>query len=172
MGLDFRDFDNDCVADIAYVALSKQTFPLLKNMGGREFREVTAESGMRAQSLSMSAFGAAFYDFDNDGWKDMFVTRGDAVSRPLPGTLVDQPNTVFRNLGSSGKWQAYTEEAGLRASPPPRHRGCAFGGLDRAGRRDLVGPPLGQPAPNWTDPREGTGHPLDAALDAAQSTLT
>src|SRR5258708_4336140 len=168
MGLDFRDFDNDCVADIAYVALSKQTFPLLKNMGGREFREVTAESGMRAQSLSMSAFGAAFYDFDNDGWKDMFVTRGDAVSRPLPGTLVDQPNTVFRNLGSSGKWQAYTEEAGLGAAPPARNRGCAFCDLDGDGRIDVVATALGQPAPIWMNASEGTGPWLDIALEGTQ----
>jgi hypothetical protein len=169
MGLDFRDFDNDGYPDIAYVALSKQTFPLLKNMKGREFREVTTESGMRALSLPMSAFGAAFYDFDNDGWKDLFVTRGDAVSRPLPGTIVDQPNTVFRNLGASGKWQALTLEAGLQAAAPARNRGCAFGDLDGDGRIDVVATALGQPAQIWMNRSEGSGHWLDIALEGTKS---
>jgi hypothetical protein len=169
MGLDFRDFDNDGYPDIAYVALSKQTFPLLKNMNGREFREVTTESGMRALSLPMSAFGVAIYDLDNDGWKDLFVTRGDAVSHPLPGTVVDEPNTVFRNLGASGKWQALTEEAGLLASPPARNRGCAVGDLDGDGRVDVVATALGQPAQIWMNRSEGTGHWLDFALEGTKS---
>jgi hypothetical protein len=169
MGLDFRDFDNDGFPDIVYVALSKQTFPLLKNMNGREFREVTAESGMRALTLTMSAFGAALYDFDNDGWKDLFVTRGDAVSHPLPGTIVDEPNTVFRNLGPSGKWQALTEEAGLLVSPPARNRGCAFGDLDGDGRVDVVATALGKPAQIWMNRSEGSGHWLDVALEGTKS---
>ena len=169
MGLDFRDFDNDGYPDIAYVALSKQTFPLLKNVKGHEFREVTTESGMRALSLPMSAFGVAIYDFDNDGWKDLFVTRGDAVSRPLPGTIVDQPNTVFRNLGVSGKWQALTEEAGLNAAAPGRNRGCAIGDLDGDGRADVVATALGQPAQIWMNRSEGSGHWLDFALEGTKS---
>ncbi|HLJ49604.1 MAG TPA: CRTAC1 family protein [Bryobacteraceae bacterium] len=169
MGLDFRDFDNDGYDDIAYVALSKQTFPLLKNMKGHDFREVTTESGMRALSLPMSAFGAGIYDFDNDGWKDIFVTRGDAVSRNLPGTIVDQPNTVFRNTGAGGKWQALTSEAGLDASPPARNRGCAFGDLDGDGRIDVVATALGQPGQIWMNRSEGGGHWLDFALEGTKS---
>ncbi|HUK91583.1 MAG TPA: CRTAC1 family protein, partial [Blastocatellia bacterium] len=169
MGLDFRDFDNDGWPDIIYVALSKQTFPLLKNLNGREFREVTAETGLRAATLPMAAFGAAFYDFDNDGWKDLFVTRGDAVSRPLPGTIVDQPNTVFRNPGTSGKWQALTEEAGLQAAGPARNRGCAFGDLDGDGRIDVVATALAKPAQIWMNQSEGAGHWLDIALEGTKS---
>ena len=45
---------------------------------------------------------------------------------------------VFRNAGASGKWLALTEEAGLTARPPARHRGCAFGDLDGDGRPEIV----------------------------------
>ncbi|MGA3201336.1 MAG: CRTAC1 family protein [Bryobacteraceae bacterium] len=169
MGLDFRDFDNDGWPDISYVALSKQTFPLLKNMEGREFREVTVETGMRALTLPMSAFGSAFYDLDNDGWKDLFVTRGDAVSRNLPGTIVDQHNTVFRNPGAKGKWQAFTEEAGLGAAELARNRGCAFGDLDGDGRIDVVATALGKPAQIWMNRSEGSGHWLDVELEGTKS---
>ena len=129
MGLDFRDFNNDGYPDIAFVALNNQTFPLFLNTGKGDFREVTTPSGMR--DLSHEDVGlsvAALYDFDNDGWKDLFVTRGHVESQPLPGTEIAQHNTVFRNLGRSGKWEALTEEAGLDASPKARHRGCALWG--------------------------------------------
>src|SRR5579884_2956911 len=56
MGLDFRDFNNDGFPDVVYVALSKKTFPVLENNAGRDFREVTAGTGMRALSMPMSGF--------------------------------------------------------------------------------------------------------------------
>jgi enediyne biosynthesis protein E4 len=169
MGLDFRDFDNDGHPDIAFVALANQTFPLFKNMAGKEFREITTPSGMRALSLPFSGFGAGLYDFDNDGWKDLFVSRGDVLSRAMPGQSVDQPNTVFRNLGAGGKWQALTGEAGFDAAPPVRHRGCAFGDLDGDGRVDVVVTGLQADAEIWMNRSEGAGHWLDIALEGTES---
>ena len=169
MGLDFRDFDNDGYPDIAFVALAKQAFPLWKNMAGRDFKEVTSASGMRALSMSMSGFGAGSYDFDNDGWKDLFVTRGDVLSRPLPGAAVDQQNTVFRNLGASGRWEALTGQAGLDAASPLRHRGLAFGDLDGDGRIDVVATALAGPAEIWMNRSPGAGHWLDVALEGTKS---
>ncbi len=169
MGLDFRDFDNDGYPDIVTVALNNQTFPLFRNMGGRGFEEITFPSGMRQLSRSMGGYGPGLYDFDNDGWKDLFVTRGHVRALPKPGMPVDQYNTVFRNLGASGKWQALTEEAGLNASPPARHRGCAFADFDGDGRVDVVATALGREAEIWMNRSEGAGHWLDIALEGTKS---
>jgi hypothetical protein len=169
MGLDFRDFNNDGLPDIVFVALNNQTFPLFQNTGKGDFREVTTQSGMRDPSRQMSGFGAGLYDFDNDGWKDLFVTRGHVESITMPNQPVDQFNTVFRNLGASGKWMPLTEEAGLDASPAARHRGCAFGDLDGDGRIDVVATALGQDAEIWMNRSEKSGHWLDIALRGTKS---
>ena len=169
MGLDFRDMNNDGYPDVAYVALDKQTFPVFLNTGKGDFVEVTAASGMRALSMPMSGFGAALYDFDNDGWKDLFVTRGQVTSVWPPGGRFAQPNTVFRNLGASGKWAALTSEAGFSEATSARHRGCAFGDFDGDGRIDAVVTALDRDAELWMNRSPKTGHWLDIALRGVKS---
>ncbi len=169
MGLDFRDINNDGYPDIVFVALNNQTFPIFQNTGKGGFREVTTESGMRDPSRQMSGFGVGTYDLDNDGWKDLFVSRGHVESISQPGQPVDQPNTVFRNMGAGGKWLPLTEEAGLTAAPAARHRGLAFGDFDGDGRVDVVVTALGQDAEIWMNRSEKSGHWFDIALRGTKS---
>jgi hypothetical protein len=169
MGTDFRDVNNDGYPDIVYVALKSQTFPIYLNTGKGDFAEATAPSGMRALSMGMSGFGPAFYDFDNDGWKDLFVTRGQVTSVWPPGYKFAEPNVVFRNLGASGKWQALTSEGGFTDATAARHRGCAFGDFDGNGRIDIVATSLDKPAELWMNRSPNAGHWLDIALRGVKS---
>lgn len=169
MGLDFRDFNNDGYPDISYVALNNQTFPLYENTGKGTFVDVTTSSGMRSESMPMAGYGSGFYDFDNDGWKDLFVTRGHVESMPVPGADIDQYNTVFHNEGASGKWIALTGEAGFNAAPGARHRGCAFGDLNGDGKVDIVATALSAGAEIWMNRTNNQNHWLDIALHGTKS---
>ena len=170
MGVDFRDLNNDGLPDISVVALSTETFPLYQNDGKGSFVEITAKSGMGLLSGQMSGYSPNIADFDNDGWKDIFVSRGDVQSLNMADRhAIDQYNSVFRNLGASGKWVALTEAAGFGAQPARRHRGSAYGDFNHDGKLDLVVTALSAPAEIWMNDSPNTNHWLEIALQGTKS---
>jgi hypothetical protein len=169
MGVDFRDLNNDGNPDIAVVALANETFPIYQNNGKGGFLEITARSGMTVLSNPMAGYSPNIADFDNDGWKDIFVTRGDVQSPAMASrSQIDQPNTVFRNV-PPGKWSTLTNEAGFTAQPPRRHRGSAFGDFNRDGKLDLVVTALSVPAEIWMNDSPNGNHWLELALEGTKS---
>jgi enediyne biosynthesis protein E4 len=168
MGVDFRDVDNDGLPDITFAALDGETFPLFRNVGRRGFADATRSSGLAFLSLPMAGYSPTIADFDNDGWKDIFVTRGHVQALREAKVQVDQPNTVFRNLDGT-KFQALTAEAGMAAQPAARHRGSAVGDLNGDGRLDVVTTALSAPAEVWLNDSPGRAHWLELKLEGTVS---
>ncbi len=169
MGVDFKDLNNDGYPDIVIVALDNETFPIFQNDGKGGFLEITSRTGMTALSNPMSGYSPNIADFDNDGWKDIFVSRGHVQSPNMAGrSQIDQPNTVFRNLGGN-KFAALTEEAGFTALPPKRHRGAAVGDFNHDGKLDIVVTALSAPAEIWMNDSPDGNHWLELALQGTKS---
>jgi hypothetical protein len=147
MGSDFRDVNNDGRPDIWHTAIEHETFPLYLNRGGGNFFDATASSGLGQVTASMSGWGNGMYDFDNDGWKDLFVARSnvlDNIRLVFPDRRYTEPNSVFRNLGN-GKFEDVSAKAGPDFQLEAAHRGVAFGDFDNDGRVDMLVSVLGGP---------------------------
>jgi enediyne biosynthesis protein E4 len=139
MGADFRDMRNNGRPDIWMTAIEKQTFPLYWNLGDGQFAVKTTAAGIGMDTFGMSGWGNAIADFDNDGWKDLFVARAnvDENVRLFSPRTFEEPNAVFRNLGK-GKFENVSATAGPDFQTAAGHRGLALGDLDNDGRMDAV----------------------------------
>ncbi len=147
MGADFRDLNNDGLPDIFHTAMFGDTFPLYKNEGKGQFSDVTSSSGLAAATASLTAWGVGAYDFDNDGWKDLFTA--DAAILDNAEDVEHRPyrlaNRILRNRGDF-RFEDVSGAAGADFAVAAAHRGAAFGDLNNDGRVDVVvtvmnGPP-------------------------------
>jgi hypothetical protein len=138
MGVDFRDVDNDGRPDIWHTAVENESFPLFRNVGGGQFVEQTLPAQL-AVTRTMSGWGNGIFDFDNDGWKDLFVARSNVLDNiaQFANRKYEEPNSVLRNLGN-GKFLDVSSEAGSDFQVTAAHRGVAFGDIDNDGRIDAV----------------------------------
>ena len=127
MGADFKDVDNDGRPDIWHTAVENETFPLFQNRGGGQFWERTFQMHLLG-TRDMSGWGNGIFDFDNDGWKDLFVARGNVLDNvaQFSNRKYEEPNAVFRNLGN-GKFQDVSADG--------RSRFPEGGGASRRGFR-------------------------------------
>lgn len=138
MGSDFKDVFNSGRPDIWHTATENESFPLYQNRGGGVFFEVTDQS-LLGGTRNMSGWSNGIFDFDNDGWKDLFAARGNVLDNValMSSRTYEERNSVFRNLGN-GRFRDVSTDAGpdfLQAAP---HRGAAFGDIDNDGRVDAV----------------------------------
>jgi enediyne biosynthesis protein E4 len=145
MGVDFRDLDNDGKPDIFETAMFGDAFPLYRNLGGGQFEDATSSAGLTTLTSRLTAWGTGAYDFDNDGWKDLFIAGSEILdnSMEVQHRPYELPDRVFRNLGGL-KFEDVSKEAGLTFAAA--HRGVAFGDLNNDGKVDAVvsvinGPP-------------------------------
>ncbi|MGC1268029.1 MAG: CRTAC1 family protein [Candidatus Acidiferrum sp.] len=139
MGADFRDFDNDGRPDLILTAMINDTFPLFRNTGKSPvFEDDTAHAGLAVATRALTGWGIGLYDFDNDGFKDIFTANAHfpGIEESL-GTAAELPNSVFRNLGN-GHFEDVSKMAGADFQIAGEYRGVAFADFDNDGRLDAV----------------------------------
>ena len=102
MGADFGDYDNDGWLDLIVTSYAGEMTLLYQNLKGEMFNEVARQTGVGAVSLPHVTWGIGFVDFDNDGYRDMYMALGDLdefVARRNNATAYELPNLLLRNNG-------------------------------------------------------------------------
>ncbi|HTS64832.1 MAG TPA: CRTAC1 family protein [Candidatus Acidoferrales bacterium] len=147
MGVEFKDYDNDGLPDLFVTALAGETFPVFRNLGKGNFLDATYSTRVGALVIKHSGWGLGLFDFNNDGWKDLFTANAhvnDRVEEFEPAVYRER-NAVLVNNG--GKFEDASDAAGLALVKA--HRGAAFADLNGDGRIDAVVSALGEPAELW-----------------------
>jgi enediyne biosynthesis protein E4 len=176
MGIAVGDYLNNGRLDIADTDFSDDYDVLYRNDGALSFSDVSYQAGIAKDVVPFLGWGIGFIDFDNDGWKDLFIANGHVypqVDQHDWGTSFAERPLLFRNLGN-GKFAFMPAVKGSGLADVLRARGAAFGDLFNNGKIDVVinnldGPPtlLRNVDPDhnhWVEFRliGGPGEPRDA----------
>ena len=140
MGAGVADFDGDGWLDIVRSNFSDQITTLYQNNGDGSFFDVSMELGLGINTKYVG-FGVGFFDFDNDGWQDLFLANGHMFPE-LEGNrgfhlTYKQRKILYHNLGGA-RFRDVSDRAGPGITTPKVSRGCAFGDFDNDGRVDVV----------------------------------
>jgi hypothetical protein len=148
MGVDAGDYDRSGYPSVLITNFSNQMLALYHNERNGLFVDDAPQSDVGHASLLTLGFGCFFFDYDLDGWLDIYIANGhieDAIERVQPRVRYAEPPHLFHNLGN-GKFKEVTASAGVSFAAPRVARGAAYGDINNDGALDVLVATNGGPA--------------------------
>jgi hypothetical protein len=170
MGVDAADYDRSGHPSVIISNFANQMVSLYHNEGNGLFVDEAPQSEVGRATLVTLGFGCFFFDYDNDGWPDIFVADGhieDAIERVQKRVSYAEPAHLFRNLGG-GKFQEVTAQMGPVFAAPRVARGAAYADIDNDGFLDVLVTTNAGPAFLFHN-EGGTNHSLRLKLVGTKS---
>ena len=136
MGIAVGDYNQDGLLD--YYVTNIGSNKLFENQGNGSFTDVANSSDVQntyANDKFTSSWGTAFFDYDHDGYEDLFVANGFLQAAPIIGNALEQPNVLYRNLGN-GMFEDVTMLETISDSNIAK--GMAVGDLDNDGDLEVI----------------------------------
>ena len=140
MGIASGDFDLDGDEDLFVTNIVGETFVLYANDGHGSFDDARARVGLAAPTAAFTGFGTDWFDYDNDGWLDLFIANGAVnIIEAQRGEKFPfkMRNQLFRNTGN-GRFEQTSKAGGPAFERPDIGRAAAFGDIDNDGDVDIV----------------------------------
>ena len=140
MGVDAADASGKGRMDLMVTHLDSQLARFYQNMGAGVFDDATLRSKISYATFHMSGFGTRFMDYDNDGWRDVFMADGhilDNIERYRTEVRYAEPKLMFRNNGR-GIFENVSGRLGADFQLPRVSRGAAIGDYDNDGDLDIL----------------------------------
>jgi hypothetical protein len=140
MGIDAADVRHSGAFDVLITNFAGEQLTLYRRDASGLFLDVAAQSGVGTATQTYLGFGAFFFDYDLDGWPDLFVNNGhidDDIGTRDSGVTYAEPALLFRNVGG-GQFSDVSEQAGIARATRRVGRGAAWGDYDNDGSPDLL----------------------------------
>ena len=139
MGIAAGDFTHNGLIDIYNTTFSDDYKPMYRNDGDGNFTDVSYQLGIAEPTIPFLGWGTSFFDYDNDGWLDLFSVNGHVypqVDKLDWGTTWQQRALLFHNNAGKLQLVAPVEKTGLAKLAVAR--GLAYGDLFNDGKIDAV----------------------------------
>ncbi len=140
MGADAADYDRSGYASLIISNFANQMVSLYHNEGNGLFVDEAPQSEIGRDTLVTLGFGCFFFDYDNDGWPDIFVADGhieNEIERVQKRVSYAEPPHLFHNLGK-GKFTEVTAQMGKVFAAPKVARSAAYADIDNDGFPDIL----------------------------------